>query len=153
MIVLLAVNAALLAAAIALVAVSMVQWRARKRDDLRLEARRIHMELLRQGVADPDLARLWVTERLDGLSDDEIRSHLYMNARIMALELQWETGALTPVHLREAAESFLATPPARLYWERARTVRASVAEQAAQRTFHAAFEGAYRSRYGTPVAG
>ncbi|WP_340375708.1 DUF6082 family protein [Streptomyces sp. SS7] len=153
MIVLLAVNAALIAASIALLAVSVAQWRTRKRDDLRLEARRIHMELLRQGVADPGLARLWVTERLEGLSDDEIRAHLYMNARIMALELQWETGALTPVHLHEAAESFLATPQARQYWERACTVRASVAEEATQRTFHAAFEDAHRSRYGTPVAG
>ncbi|MEU6349650.1 DUF6082 family protein [Streptomyces sp. NPDC047072] len=152
MIVLLAVHAVLIAAAIALWAVSVAQQRTRTRDGLRQQALQSHLDLLRQGIADPELARLWMTERLEGLSDGEIRAHLFLNARIIVLELEWETGALTPVHLRVAAESFLSTPQARQYWERARTVRARVAEQAAQRTFHTAFEDAY-NRYGTPVAG
>jgi hypothetical protein len=153
MIVLLAVTAALIAAAIAMLAVSVAQQRTQTRDGLRQQALQSHLDLLYQGIADPELARLWMTDRLEGLSDSEVRAHLFLNARILVLEQQWETGALTPVHLREAAESFLSTPQARQYWERARTVRASVAEQAAQRTFHSIFEDAYRSRSEASVVG
>lgn len=150
---LLAVHAALIVVAIALAVVAFFQWRARRRDDLRMHALELHVELLRQGAADPELAKLWVTERLAGLTDAEIRAHLYLNARVTVLELQWETGALTPVHLREAAESLLATPEGRRYWERGREVRAKVAEGAMKRAFHEVFEATYRSRYGAaPVA-
>lgn len=153
MTVLLAVIAALMVAGIALVAVAVVQSRTRNRDELRLQATHLHIELLRQGAADPDLAKLWITERLADLSNDEIRAHLYLNARVSVLELQWENGGLTSAHLREAAESVLATPEGRRYWERGREVRAKVAEGAPKLAFHEAFEAAYRSRYGAaPVA-
>ncbi|KPI02966.1 hypothetical protein OK074_5116 [Actinobacteria bacterium OK074] len=150
----LSLSLALNVAAIVLAVVAVLQRRARTRDDLRVQALKLHVELLRQGAADPELAKLWVTERLEGLSDGEIRAHLFLNARVTVLELQWETGGLTPGHLREAAESLLATPEGRRYWERGREVRAKVAERATKHAFHQAFEAAYRSRYGAaPVAG
>jgi hypothetical protein len=96
-----------------------------------MEAVKLHVELLHQGAADPELAKLWLTERLEGLGDADVQAHLFLKARGTVLELQWGTGGLTPVHLREAAESVLATP-----------------EGAATGS-----EAAYRSRYGAaPVA-
>lgn len=53
-------------------------------------------------------------------------------------------------HLREAADSFLATPEGHCYWERGREDRAKVSETTKQRLLH--FEDAYHSRYGTPIA-
>jgi len=147
------VSFALNIVAMALVVVAVLQRRSQSREELRVQALQLHVELLRHAATDPDLARLWATERLDGLTDDEIRTHLYLNARVTALEIQWETGGLTPAHLTAAADAALATEAGRRYWERGRDVRAKVAEGMKKQEFHAAFEEAYRSRYGTPVAG
>jgi hypothetical protein len=56
-------------------------------------------------------------------------------------------------HLREAADSFLATPEGHCCWERGREDRAKVSETTKQRLLHTGFEDAYHSRYGTPIAG
>lgn len=137
--------ALLLAAVVAVLVMYVSQRREQHRETLRAKVLGTQVELLKTAATDPELALLAAGPQLADAESGEVRRHLFLDAQVTVLELQWRIGALSEEHLRAHATALLSGEAGRLYWQRARTVRAAVVgEDAKLRTFHQIFDGAHQ---------
>ncbi|MEV1042951.1 DUF6082 family protein [Streptomyces sp. NPDC050204] len=135
--------ALLLAGVVAVLLMYVMQRREHHRETLRATVLAAQVELLKTAATDPALARLAAGPQLAAAESDEVRRHLFLDAQVTVLELQWRSGALPEPHLRAHAAAMLSSEAGRRYWQRARTVRAAtVGEDSKLRVFHQVFDTA-----------
>ncbi|MER5302234.1 DUF6082 family protein [Streptomyces lasiicapitis] len=135
----------LLAGVVATLWVYVLQRREHHRESLRATVLKVQVDLLREAAGDLELARVAAGPQLADAEPDEVRGHLYLDAQVTVLELQWRTGALSEAHLRAHAAALLSSEAGRRYWRRARDIRAAaVGEDAKARAFHRALDAAHQ---------
>jgi hypothetical protein len=89
------------------------------------ELRRLHMQLLKMSIDDPELAEVW-PEYAPGLSAKQNRQYLYANLMYSHFMLVHKLGMASDREMLGHLRYIIGTPIFRDYWEAARHMRAEM---------------------------